>query len=74
MAEQVTPAWSRALAQVQSSPYWGDWNDAANVVRRDMFIDEALEYPSFAALPGDLKAIFEAANARLRRPVDMTNE
>lgn len=62
----VTPAWSRDLAEVQSSPYWGDWSDEAGRKRRDTFIEQALEYATYEDLPGDLKAIYQQAYLQLR--------
>jgi hypothetical protein len=64
--DPMTPAWSRALAQVGSSSYWGDWSDWATKERRDMFLEQASQYATFDDLPGDLKAIFQAAERAMR--------
>lgn len=63
-SDPMTPAWSRALALVQSSPYWWrDWDhpDDAETQRRDTFIDQASQYATYEDMPGDLKATYDAA-------------
>lgn len=63
--DPMTPAWSRALALVQSSPYWWrDWDHPtdAETARRDTFIDQAMQYASYDDMPGDLKATYDAAS------------
>ena len=59
--DSITPEWSRALAEVASSPYWGDWDDAEGTEHRDTFIEQALGYPTYDDLPGDLKVTFDRA-------------
>lgn len=63
--DPMTPAWSRALALVQSSPYWWrDWDHPgdAETQRRDTFIDQASQYATYEDMPGDLKATYDAAH------------
>lgn len=63
MPELMTPEFSRALALLQFSPYWHIESDGGQ--RWRTFIDQVSEYATYDDLPGDLKAIFEAAQAQM---------
>ena len=62
--DPMTPEFSRDLAEVRMSPYWlADEDDG--MARRNTFIEQASEYATYEEMPGDLKAIFQAAQAQL---------
>lgn len=57
----ATPAWSRDLAEIQRSAYWGDWRDATRMERRDAFLEAAAQYATYDDLPPDLQRVYDAA-------------
>lgn len=58
-ADPMTPEWSRALAQVGQSPYWG--GGLTGMERCQAFVGQASAYSSLADLPDSLKTVYQRA-------------
>lgn len=62
----MTPEFSRQMALIAPAPIWQSLD---GMKQWDVFIRQASRYPTYAALPPDLKESFKAAQRSLGAPI-----